>query len=130
MGIIVTEIALGWYTLAFIHLAGHACFRLLQFLSAPNVLHDLHGLEDAIGDHGHADVRHFGVVGSDRTRRQLFLIALERGFLDSLLDRFVVEPFTRLAGLLTRLDQWLCDAVLPVLPARLPAASEEGDQDE
>ena len=45
VGIIVVEIAIGWYTIAFIHLAGHACFRLLQFLSAPNVLHDLHGID-------------------------------------------------------------------------------------
>src|SRR5438045_1047923 len=45
VGIIVVEISIGWYTIAFVHLAGHACFRLLQFLSAPNVLHDLHGLE-------------------------------------------------------------------------------------
>ncbi len=50
VGLIVVEIAIGWYTIAFVHLAGHACFRLLQFLSAPNVLHDLHGIEDAIGD--------------------------------------------------------------------------------
>jgi NADH-quinone oxidoreductase subunit L len=127
VGIIVTEIAVGWYTLAFIHLAGHACFRLLQFLSAPNVVHDLHGLEDAIGNHGSPAGGHPIVVRSDRARRQLFLIALERGFLDSILDRVVVEPFAWLAGLLTRLDQWLCDAVLP---ARLPAAVDEGDQDE
>ena len=46
VGIIVVEIAIGWYTIAFVHLAGHACFRLLQFLSAPNVLHDLHGIEE------------------------------------------------------------------------------------
>ena len=122
----VTEIAVGWYTLAFAHLAGHACFRLLQFLSAPNVLHDLHGLEDTIGGHESPDRdRHFRVVRSDRARRHLFLIALERGFLDSILDRVVIEPFTRLAGLVTRLDQWLCDAVLP---ARLSAAADKGDQ--
>jgi NAD(P)H-quinone oxidoreductase subunit 5 len=127
VGIIVTEIAIGWYTIAFLHLAGHACFRLLQFLSAPNVLHDLHGLEDAIGDHASPDRPHLGVARSDRARRHLFLIALERGFLDRILDRVVVEPFTRLARLLTRLDQWLCDAMLP---ARLPAAVDGGDQDE
>ncbi len=45
---------------------------------------------------------------SDRVRRQLFLIALERGFLDSILDRVVVDPFLRVARLLTRLDEWLC----------------------
>jgi hypothetical protein len=109
-------------------MAGHACFRLLQFLSAPNVLHDLHGLEAAIADHTStgASVR-VGVVRSDRARRQLFLIALERGFLDTVLDQIVVEPFTRLAAILTRLDQRLCGAVLPT---RLPATVDGGDKDE
>jgi NAD(P)H-quinone oxidoreductase subunit 5 len=127
VGIIVTEIALGWSTLAFIHLAGHACFRLLQFLSAPNVLHDLHGLEDAIVHHAAPDGDHPARVRPDRVRPRLFLIALERGFLDSILDRVVVEPFTRLTDLFTRLDQWLCDAVLS---ARLPAAVDGADDDE
>jgi NAD(P)H-quinone oxidoreductase subunit 5 len=127
VGIIVTEIALGWYTLAFIHLAGHASFRLLQFLSAPNVLHDLHGLERSIDDHaGEGAGADAGRLPSDRARR-VFLIALERGFLDTVLDRLVVEPFTRLASALTHLDQWLCDAVLP---GRRPAAVDGGDQDE
>src|SRR2546425_2903584 len=40
VGLIVLETAVGRYTIAFVHLAGHACFRLLQFLSSPNVLHD------------------------------------------------------------------------------------------
>jgi NAD(P)H-quinone oxidoreductase subunit 5 len=126
VGIIVTEIAIGWYTLAFIHLAGHACFRLLQFLSAPNVLHDLHGLADTIGDHASPEGGHLRVLRSDRARRHVFLIAVERGFLDSMLDRVVVEPFTRLAGLLTRLDQRLC----VLLPAQLPAAGDGAEQDE
>jgi NAD(P)H-quinone oxidoreductase subunit 5 len=116
VGLIVVEIALGWYTIAFVHLAGHACFRLLQFLSAPNVLHDLHGLEHAMGDRPAAG-----------GGRRLFLIALERGFLDSILDRVVVEPFTRLARRLTRLDAWLCGAALP---AGVPPLRDEGDRDE
>jgi NAD(P)H-quinone oxidoreductase subunit 5 len=120
VGIIVVEIALGWYTLAFIHLAGHACFRLLQFLSAPNVLHDLHGLENSVG--GHPNLARVAPAG-----RQLFLVALERGFLDSTLDRFVVDPFTRLAGRLTRLDRWLCDAVL--LGGR-PSPRDRGEEHE
>jgi NAD(P)H-quinone oxidoreductase subunit 5 len=127
VGLIVVEIAIGWYTIAFIHLAGHACFRLLQFLSAPNVLHDLHGIEDAIGNHRARDARRRVAVKSQHASRLLFLIALERGFLDSILERAVVDPFTRLAHLLTRLDRWLCDAVLP---ARPPAAVNGADQDE
>jgi NAD(P)H-quinone oxidoreductase subunit 5 len=123
VGIIVVEIAIGWYTIAFVHLCGHACFRLLQFLSAPNVLHDLHGIEDAIGDRPGPGGGHLEMVAPDRVRRQLFLIALERGFLDTILDRLVVEPFTRVARLLTRLDRWLC------LP-RLSAAIDGADRDE
>jgi NAD(P)H-quinone oxidoreductase subunit 5 len=113
VGIIVVEIALGWYTIAFVHLAGHACFRLLQFLSAPNVLHDLHGIEDALGDRVSGHRGYLEGLASERVRRWLFLIAVERGFLDSIIDRFVVEPFTRLARFLTDLDARLCDAVLP-----------------
>jgi NAD(P)H-quinone oxidoreductase subunit 5 len=124
VGIIVVEIAIGWYTIAFAHLAGHACFRLLQFLSAPNVLHDLHGIEDAIGNRPSRSVGYLDALTSERVRRRLFLVALERGFLDSILDRFVVVPFTRLARQLTRLDVWLCDAVMTT---RWPVAIEGGD---
>jgi NADH-quinone oxidoreductase subunit L len=128
VGIIVVEIALGWYTIAFLHLAGHACFRLLQFLSAPNVLHDLHGMESAIGERPSPAAGFIETTTPERVRRRLYLIALERGFLDSILDRVIVEPFTRAARRLTRLDRQLCDAVMP---AGRPAAFEGGeDRDE
>jgi NADH:ubiquinone oxidoreductase subunit 5 (subunit L)/multisubunit Na+/H+ antiporter MnhA subunit len=113
VGIIVVEIAIGWYTIAFFHLAGHACFRLLQFLSAPNVLHDLHGMEDAIGERPNPAAGYFETVTSQRVRRFLYLLALERGFLDSIMDRVVVEPFTRCANRLTHFDRWLCSGVMP-----------------
>lgn len=131
VGLIVIEIAMGWYRLAFIHLAGHACFRLLQFLSAPNVLHDLHGIHDAIGDRqpsaGGAD----GVLetlASERVRRAVFLAALERGFLDSALDRFVVAPFTTLGRGLSRVDQWLCAAAMPARLAETATGDAHRDE--
>jgi NAD(P)H-quinone oxidoreductase subunit 5 len=127
VGIIIVEIACGWYSLAFIHIAGHACFRLLQFLSAPNVLHDLHGIEDAIGDRP-AFGRGVDRFIPARLRHALFLIALERGFLDGLLDRVIVDPFTRLARQLTRVDERLCGAV--VSGARLSVQIAREDRDE
>ncbi|MGH9408265.1 MAG: proton-conducting transporter membrane subunit [Vicinamibacterales bacterium] len=108
VGLIVVEISLGWYTLAFVHMSGHACFRLLQFLSAPNVLHDLHGIENARGNRPDRTSGSGPSLAPDRVRRILFLVALERGFLDTLLDRFVTGPFIRTARQLTRVDQWLC----------------------
>ena len=68
-------------------------------------------MEDAIEPAGHGQ-RYVESVTSGRVRDRLFLIAIERGFLDSILDRVVVDPFTRLAREFTRLDRWLCDAVI------------------
>jgi NADH-quinone oxidoreductase subunit L len=124
VGIIVVEIAVGWYTVAFIHLSGHACFRLLQFLSAPNVLHDLHGIESAIGERPPDAGGYLEKLAPQRLRRLLYLVALERGFLDSIIDRVVVEPFIRFANHLTHFDRWLCDAVML---APRPAPIEAGE---
>lgn len=126
VGLIVVEIAIGWYTVAFVHLTGHACFRLLQFLSAPNVLHDLHGMENAIGNRPTRPSGSVGQIAPEQVRRLVFLAALERGFLDSALDRFVVEPFERAARGLARLDRWLCGAIV----ATPEAAAIEEEQDE
>ena len=127
VGIIVVEIAVGWETIAFIHLSGHACFRLLQFLSAPNVLHDLHGMEDALAAHAHGPRDTVTVVAPTGTHQRLYLFALERGFLDSVLDRVVVEPFTHAARALTRIDRMLCGNVLE---SGQPAAADGEDRDE
>jgi NADH-quinone oxidoreductase subunit L len=104
VGLIVLEISIGWTTLAFIHMVGNASFRLLQFLSAPNVLHDLHELEDRVG--GRVVAR----PGGRRpwlTTPAFYLFALERGFADALLDGLVVRPFQWIVGRLDRLDRWL-----------------------
>jgi NADH-quinone oxidoreductase subunit L len=118
VGIIVFEISAGWYALAFAHMVGHACFRLLQFLSAPNVLHDLHGMEDAMGSRPEAGG--WTELLPDTIRRRIFLAALERGFLDSILDRLIVRPFTRIARQLSDIDRRLCDAVDVARPAATP----------
>ncbi|HXR97637.1 MAG TPA: proton-conducting transporter membrane subunit [Terriglobales bacterium] len=98
VGLIVVEIALGWRMLAFFHIVGHTCFRLLQFLSAPNLLHDLHGLSDK-----RPPVRYHHSGASF-----VYLFALERGFLDSSLEAVAVQPFTRAAQWFGRLDRRLC----------------------
>jgi NAD(P)H-quinone oxidoreductase subunit 5 len=126
VGIIVCEIALGFYGLAFVHLAGHACFRLFQFLSAPNVLHDLHGLEAATGASPSGTRRAVDRFVPPRVKARLYLVALERGFLDAVLDRLIVVPFQRVAGALGQLDRFLCGVAIggSSLP---PVAAEEGD---
>ncbi|MCC7418528.1 MAG: oxidoreductase [Acidobacteria bacterium] len=127
VGLIIAEIACGWTTLAFVHMVGHACFRLLQFLSAPNVLHDLHGMEDAIGDRPARSGGLLETLAPESVRRRLFLAVLERGFLDSILERAVVQPFERTARRLTSLDRWLCGAPMS---AGQPMAFEAESRDD
>jgi NAD(P)H-quinone oxidoreductase subunit 5 len=103
VGLIVVEIALGLRTLAFLHIAGHACFRLLQFLSAPNVLHDLHELENRLDGGLPRDSE----PPRNDLRSILYFIALERGFADSLLDHVLVRPFRRVVAGLDRFDRFL-----------------------
>ena len=121
VGVIVVEIALGLETVAFIHLAGHASFRLLQFLSAPNVLHDIHELQNKMqsgaANHAHAPRQRPTVRPWER---RLYLFALERGFLDALLDRWVIGPLQRGARALDRLDRRLA--------AEPPPAPREGER--
>ncbi len=91
VGLIVTEIGLGFRYLPLVHIIGHASLRTLQFLRAPSLLHDYHLLEDAIGD------RLPGGRGAQRSQWQrwrawVYRFALERGYLDALLDDYVVRP--------------------------------------
>jgi NAD(P)H-quinone oxidoreductase subunit 5 len=95
VGLIVTEIGLGLRYLPLIHLLGNACLRTLQFLRAPTLLHDYHQLENAIGENlprGAGPER----LASRRLRGWLYRFFLERGYLDSLLNEYIVTPFIRL----------------------------------
>jgi len=127
VGIIVLEIALGLYAVAFLHLVGHACFRLLQFLSAPNVLHDLHGIEGAIGRRLSPGAARWETIVPAHVRRLVFLAALERGFLDEILDRAVVTPFFRCTTWMARVDRFLCDIVSAPVPGTAGDGSAPDD---
>src|SRR5262249_3789934 len=71
----------------------NACLRTLQFIRAPTLLHDYHLLENAIGAHLPHSGGPLPRFGPGRIRRWIYRLALERGYLDSLLTRWVVTPF-------------------------------------
>jgi NADH-quinone oxidoreductase subunit L len=96
VGIITAEIGLGLRYIALIHIIGHACLRSLQLLRAPSILHDYNQLENAIGDHLHAEPSAWERVIPPRMRTAIYRLSLERGYLDAMLDEFIVRPFVRL----------------------------------
>lgn len=91
VSIIVVEIGLGFRYLALVHLLGHACLRMLQFLRAPTLLHDYHTLENAIG----GPLPRGRSPWTTRAAGRIYRIAIEQGHLDSDLIEYVVRPFTR-----------------------------------
>jgi NAD(P)H-quinone oxidoreductase subunit 5 len=96
VGIITAEIGVGFRYLALVHIIGHACLRTLQLVRAPSLLHDYHTLENAIG--AHLPEKH-GFAGRwipDRVRLALYRLSFERGYLDALINEYVVAPFVDL----------------------------------
>lgn len=92
VGIIVAEIGLGLRYLALVHLIGHACLRTLQLLRAPSLLHDYHTLQNAIGAHLEHRRPWWGVFLSDRAKQWWYRFSFERGYMDLLLDKWIVTP--------------------------------------
>lgn len=95
VGIIVAEIGLGFRYLALVHIIGHACLRTLQLLRAPSLLHDYHTLENAIGGRPPGASPIWNHLFPEPFRRRIYRLALERGYLDTLLDDYVIWPFRR-----------------------------------
>jgi NAD(P)H-quinone oxidoreductase subunit 5 len=93
VGIITAEIGLGLRYIPLIHIIGHACLRTLQLVRAPTLLHDYHLLENAIGDHLHTEPSAWERVIPTRLRIAIYRLSIERGYLDALIDEFMVRPF-------------------------------------
>lgn len=103
VGLIVAEIGLGFRYLALVHILGHACLRMLQFLRAPTLLHDYHLLENAIGSHLPRAAFSWEEYLPQRVRLKLYRFALSRGHLDSVLRDYVAAP---LCGCFKACERW------------------------
>ena len=111
VGIIVAEIGLGFRYVALVHLLGHACLRTLQFLRAPTLLHDYHLLENALGDHLPRPAGFWGRLLPASARAWVYRLALERGYLDAMLNTYVAGPFVKLFGWFDALERRGTDAL-------------------
>ena len=93
VSIIVVEIGCGLRYIALIHMIGHACLRTLQLLRAPTLLRDYHSLENAIGTHLPQELSFWDRMIPSNTRNWLYRFSVERGYLDAILDEYIVRPF-------------------------------------
>jgi NADH:ubiquinone oxidoreductase subunit 5 (subunit L)/multisubunit Na+/H+ antiporter MnhA subunit len=103
VGVMFVEIALGWYSLALVHLVAHALLRLLQLLRAPSALADAVRADAALG-------RALRVrAESEATPHPyLYRLALDRGFLDTAQTNWLLRPVLSLSRFLERWEaRWL-----------------------
>ena len=94
--IIFVEIGLGWRVIPLVHVVSHAVLRSLQILRSPSALHDRHELEAALGGHPGADRWALGRLLPVRVQERIYQIALERGYEEMVVGRFLVAPVVRL----------------------------------
>lgn len=98
LGLIFVEIGFGWTTLALFHILSHATVRTLQFLRAPSLLHDYRLLHSASGGPLPKTGEHLEYWVPVGLQQWLYRFALDRGHLDSLIDRLFGEPLHALSG--------------------------------
>jgi NADH:ubiquinone oxidoreductase subunit 5 (subunit L)/multisubunit Na+/H+ antiporter MnhA subunit len=104
VGVIFAEIGIGWRSIAIAHILGHALVRTLQFLRAPSMLHDYHRMHSAIGGEISPTGNHLEDLFPEQIRAWLYRWALDRGHLDTILDRWFIHPLLELSRLFARLD--------------------------
>ena len=106
VGIVFIEIGCGWRWIAVAHILGNATVRTMQFLRAPSMLHDYHQMHSAIGDDvSTTDKQIEDLLLPDRLQLWFYRWAFDRGHLDTILDRWVVDPLIQCSAYLGKLDR-------------------------
>ena len=103
VGVVFVEIGIGLRSVAVAHILGHALVRTLQFLRAPSMLHDYHRMHSAIGEISPTG-SHLEDLIPEAAQVWLYRWALDRGHLDTILDRWFIHPLLQISRLFARLD--------------------------
>lgn len=104
LGIIFTEVGLGWNTLALVHTVGHAIVRTAQFLRAPSMLHDYNRMHSASGGYLAETGAHYNSFVPKQLQLWLYTVGMERGCYDALLDRYILRPIKWISWLISWLE--------------------------
>ena len=104
VGVMFVEIGIGWTSVAVIHVLGHAMVRTMQFLRAPSMLHDDHQVHSAIGGEMASGETQLEDLFPEAVHLWVYRFAFDRGHLDTILDRWLVQPLLDVSRFLARLD--------------------------
>ncbi len=105
VSVIWIEIALGFHTLAIIHMIGHGALRSLQILKSPSALHEHQHLEEALGAQIPPKAQHLEKLIPGSLQRWLYRHSLDRGYADAIIFSWIFAPMKRLLNCIERIDQ-------------------------
>jgi NADH-quinone oxidoreductase subunit L len=105
VGVVFMEIGLGWKWIAVAHALGNATVRTMQFLRAPSMLHDYHQMHSAIGGEISQTGKQIEELLPEPVQVWLYRWAFDRGHLDTILDRWVIDPLLRVSAHLAKQDR-------------------------
>jgi len=126
VGIIFIEIGLGWRWLALAHILGNATVRTMQYLRAPSMLHDYHQMQSAVGGELSPTGTQIEETLPERVQLWLYRWALDRGHLDTILERWVIGPLLQVSAYLSRRDRARTLSTTTVRPDRPAPVSVAG----
>ena len=125
VGIIFIEIGLGFRWLAVAHILGNATVRTMQYLRAPSMLHDYHQMNSAVGGPLSARGAQMEEMLPEGVQLWLYRWALDRGHLDTILERWVIAPLLQASAYLSGRDRTSTPPTIRARsnePAPVPAA--------
>lgn len=105
LGIMLIEIGMGWIWVAQIHLFGHAMLRAFQFLKTPSLLHLHHEMVSLYGQNFAPTGIHLESLFPKPLQIWLYHVAMEGGFLETIAQRFVIQPVVRFSSLMNRIEE-------------------------
>ena len=105
VGLVFIEIGLGWRWIAVAHILGNATVRTMQYLRAPSMLHDYHQMHSAIGGELSPTGKQIEESLPERVKLWLYRWAFDRGHLDTILDRWVIDPLLHVSSYLAKVDR-------------------------
>ena len=126
VGVVFIEIGLGWKWLAVAHILGNATVRTMQYLRAPSMLHDYHQMHSAIGGKLSTTGKQIEELLPERVELWLYRWALDRGHLDTMIERWVIAPLSRLSAYLSPKDRTRAPAPTTIRPGRAVEVSTAG----
>jgi NAD(P)H-quinone oxidoreductase subunit 5 len=130
VGVVFMEIGLGWKWLAVAHILGNATVRTMQYLRAPSMLHDYHQMYSAIGTKLAPTGKQFEELLPERVQLWLYRWAFDRGHLDTILDRWVIDPLLQVSSYFARHDRigmsWTAMQPRNTAPIALQGQAKQG----